>query len=112
MQRGQEATGELIRKLDDTAQKLLESSAGMSETIKAANDFRTENQNSFEKLGQSIKNTSLALGNDIDQFNKNMRDGLTKNMQQYDQSIGDAMQRLAIMCEKLNAVCEDLTKAR
>ena len=112
MQRGQEATGELIRKLDDTAQKLLESSAGMSETIKAANDFRTENQDSFEKLGQSIKNTSLALGNDIDQFNKNMRDGLTKNMQQYDQSIGAAMERLAILCEKLNAVCEDLTKAR
>ena len=108
----QSSTAEFLSSLGVLSKQLTDAVEAMSNTEAAARQFYTQSTAGFDALGQRISNTSRELGDNIDIFNRNMRDGLKQNMEQYDQSISTTMQGLTSICERLNAATEKLIEAR
>ncbi len=108
----QSSTAEFLSSLGVLSKQLTDAVEAMSNTEAAARQFYTQSTAGFDALGQRISNTSRELGDTIDIFNRNMRDGLKQNMEQYDQSISTTMQGLTSICERLNAATEKLIEAR
>ncbi len=108
----QSSTTEFLSSLSVLSKQLTDAVEAMSNTEEAARQFYNQSMAGFDALGQRISNTSRELGDNIDSFNRNMRDGLKQNMEQYDQSISTTMQGLTSICERLNAATEKLIEAR